>query len=289
MEKQFPRTKVENISLSRYLIGTNWIGGWSHRTSCTDAMIKEFHRESDHVREMLKIYLSYGIDSLMAPLASIPSLLKGIREAEEDTGRELILIDTPTINTEDSTEGRAAAREKIRESARNGAKLCLIHHSSVEKLLDKQAKAIRRLDDYTTMIREEGMVPGLSCHYPECVVYADLNNYDVQTYIQIYNCMGFLMHSEIETVHSIIHDSKKPVMTIKPMAAGRTTPFVGLNFSWNTIRDCDMVTVGCLNEREVLEDIEISFAALEHRRPVIQKRSSPNMNQDVFGANGAHK
>ena len=39
------------------------------------------------------------------------------------------------------------------------------------------------------------------------------------------------MQVEIETVNRIIRNAKKPVMTIKPMAAGRTTPFVGLNFS----------------------------------------------------------
>ena len=65
-------------------------------------------------------------------------------------------------------------------------------------------------------------------------------------------------------------------MTIKPMAAGRTTPFVGLNFVWNTIRDCDMVTVGCFSRDEAAEDIEISLAVLERRFPEMEKRSSPN-------------
>lgn len=72
-------------------------------------------------------------------------------------------------------------------------------------------------------------------------------------------------------------------MTIKPMAAGRTTPYVGLNFSWNTIRPCDMVTVGCTTPYEAAEDIEISRAALEHRFPEIGKRASPNQDQDAFG------
>ena len=72
-------------------------------------------------------------------------------------------------------------------------------------------------------------------------------------------------------------------MTIKPIAAGRTTPFVGLNFSWATIRDCDMVTVGCFNEREALEDIEISMAALERRAPELAKRNSPAQKQAAFG------
>ena len=132
------------------------------------------------------------------------------------------------------------------------------------------------------MIRDEGMIPGLSAHMPELVLYSDLNGYDVETYIQIYNCMGFLMQVEIESVNRIIRNAKKPVMTIKPMAAGRCTPFVGLNFSWATLRDCDMVTVGCFDEREAAEDIEISLAALERRTANLAGRSSPVQNQAVL-------
>ena len=43
-----------------------------------------------------------------------------------------------------------------------------------------------------------------------------------------------------------------------------------------------MVTVGCFNEREAMEDIEISMAALEHRRVELAKRNSPNQNPDAF-------
>ena len=92
-----------------------------------------------------------------------------------------------------------------------------------------------------------------------------------------------LMQVEVETVNHIIHTAKKPVMTIKPMAAGRVSPFVGLNFVWNTIRPCDMVTVGCFDPEEAEEDVEISLAALERRRPEIGRRASPNANQDAFG------
>jgi hypothetical protein len=118
---------------------------------------------------------------------------------------------------------------------------------------------------------------------PELVVYSDANGYDVETYIQLYNCLGFLMQVEVEGVASIIHNAKKPVMTIKPMAAGRCSPFVGLNFAWATLRDCDMVAVGCLNRDEALEDIEISRAAIERRYPNIGKRSSPNQKQAALG------
>ena len=67
---------------------------------------------------------------------------------------------------------------------------------------------------------------------------------DVETYIQIYNAAGFLMQVEADWVMRIIRKAKKPVMTIKPLAAGRLLPVVGLAFVWNTIRDQDMVTIG---------------------------------------------
>jgi hypothetical protein len=65
-------------------------------------------------------------------------------------------------------------------------------------------------------------------------------------------------------------------MTIKSMAAGRLTPFVGISYSFATLREQDMVTVGCFTPNEVPEDVEIGFAALERRAPVLQGRASPN-------------
>ena len=279
----FPRTTVAGVSLSRMIIGTNWILGWSHRSPAADRQIKNRFPGGKEVYPLLKTFLDEGVDTIMGPLQQERVMQEAVREAQERSGRPMILIDTPIINVDDSEAGRREARATIHRSRECGATFCLLHHSSAEQLVNKNLHRIVRLEDYTDMIRQEGMIPGLSAHMPELVVYSDKNNYDVETYIQIYNCMGFLMQVEIETVASIINSAKKPVMTIKPMAAGRTTPYVGLNFSWNTIRDCDMVTVGCTHPDEAAEDIEISRAALEHRFPNIEKRASPNQNQDAFG------
>ena len=282
---QFPRTEVEGLSLSRMIIGSNWMAGYSHRSPSADRMIVERHSTTKNLVPMLETFQEYGVDTIMALFSQHPVIVQAIREASEKTGKEFILVDTPIINVDDSAAARAEAKAIIQKSREIGSKICLIHHSSAEQLVNKNKRTMDRLDDYTYMIREAGMIPGLSAHMPELIVYSDLNGYDVQTYIQIYNCMGFLMQVEVETVNQIIHDAKKPVMTIKPMAAGRTTPFVGLNFNWATLRDCDMVTVGCFNEHEAREDIEISLAALERRRVNIEKRSSPNQKQDAFGGN----
>lgn len=282
---QFPRTEVEGLSLSRMIIGSNWMAGYSHRSPSADKMIVDRHSTTKNLVPMLETFQEYGIDTIMALYSQHPVIVQAIRETSEKIGKEFIMIDTPIINVDDSPMARAEAKAMIQKSKELGSKICMIHHSSAEQLVNKNKRTMDRLDDYTYMIREAGMIPGLSAHMPELIVYSDLNNYDVQTYIQIYNCMGFLMQVEVETVNQIIHDAKKPVMTIKSMAAGRTTPFVGLNFNWATLRDCDMVTVGCFNEYEAREDIEISLAALERRRVNIAKRSSPNTKQDAFGNN----
>lgn len=280
---QFPRTLVAGVSLSRMIIGTNWMLGWSHRGKAADDRIKEYHNTKDKMVEMIDAFLHYGVDTLMAPISQQPLMIEAVKHVQDKTGKKLYLIDTPIINVDDTSQGRREAEAAIKKSASIGSDFCLIHHSSVEQLVNKNKGTIDRIDDYTKLIRDAGMIPGLGAHMPEVIVYSDENGYDVETYIQIYNCLGFLMQVEIETVSSIIHNAKKPVMTIKPMAAGRVTPYVGFNFVWNTIRDCDMVTCGCFHTDEVHEDVEISLAAIERRFPDIEKRSSPNQNQHAFG------
>ena len=282
MEKLFPRTTVAGVSLPRILIGTNWLLGYSHTGPAADNMISKHHDCCDTMCAVLEAYLTYGIDAMMAPLDANPNLLEAVHMAEEKTGKKITLIDTPILNMDDTEDARREAKAAIQESAARGTKFCLIHHASAEQLVNKNRQTIDRLPDYLYMIREAGMIPGLSAHMPELILYSDENGYDVETYIQIFNCMGFMMQVEIEQVSRIIHQAKKPVMTIKSMAAGRVSPYVGLTFSLAALRPCDMITLGAFTPEEVHEDVEIAFAALEHRFPNLGSRNSPAKNQSVL-------
>ncbi|MBQ4051610.1 MAG: hypothetical protein IJD13_08255, partial [Oscillospiraceae bacterium] len=173
--KQFPRTEVEGISLSRYLIGSNWLLGFSHTGPAADAQIKEKFDTPEKFMPILEACLPYGIDSIMAPFGDAPNLVRAIKEVEQKTGHGVIMVDTPFIDVSNTPEGYRAAEKKIRECSERGSKICLIHHAAAEKLVDKNEEVLHRLDDYTSMIREAGMVPGLSAHMPELVVYSDQN------------------------------------------------------------------------------------------------------------------
>ncbi|MCL2081305.1 MAG: hypothetical protein FWH16_04305 [Oscillospiraceae bacterium] len=272
----FPRTTVGGLSLPRMLIGTNHLLGWGHKTASLDKSIVARNKNREVISSIIRTYMEYGIDAVMAPIGGTPEMTDGIKDAEDKTGKRVIRIDTPIVNMDDSAAGRAEAQKVIDRCKAAGSDFCLIHHSSAEQLVNKNTQTIDRLPDYTKMIRDAGMIPGLSAHMPELIVYSDANGYDVETYIQIYNCMGFLMQVEIEYIHKVIISAKKPVMTIKPMAAGRVTPFVGLTFNYATLRECDMVTVGASSGDEVREDVEIALAAIERRPPDTEGRNSPN-------------
>ena len=286
---EFPRTEVSGISLPRVLIGSNWVLGYSHRSVSHDNMIRARYSTKEAVADLVSAYLEYGVDAMMAPFVDdegkpVQPLMDGIHEAEQRMGRKVILIDTPILNVDDTKEARLFSAKKVEGCAKNGADFCLVHHSSAEQLVNKNKGTMDRLEDYTHMIRENGMIPGLSAHMPELIVYSDNHpEYDVQTYIQIYNCMGFMMQVEIEGVRAIIEKAKHPVMTIKSMAAGRVTPYVGITFSFASLRPCDMVTVGAHTVPELHEDLEIALAAMEHRYPSMEKRSTPNRTVALGG------
>lgn len=282
MNNAFPRTMVGGVSLPRMLIGSNWLVGYSHTSTASDNMIKSHHtRES--IAEMIETYLQYGIDAMMGLMVQSPILVDAAKLAEDRTGKKVILIDTPLINVDNNAAARKEAEDIIKASKAAGSTFCMPHHASAEQLVCKNTRTIDRLPDYLKMVRDNDMIPGLSAHMPELIVYSDLNNYDVETYVQIYNCLGFLMQVEVEYIHKVIHNAKKPVMSIKSMAAGRVSPFVGITFSYNTLRERDMVTVGAFTPNEIHEDVEIAMAAIEHRAPKIEGRNSPKKTDAMQG------
>lgn len=261
---KFPRTTVGSVSLPRLIIGTNWFLGYSHTSVAKDKFIEELQTR-DRIAEILSVFLERGIDAVMAPLSQ--HLEDAIREAEDRTGRGMIRILTPSFNIAPGGPPEDAPEAVLDRTKELGATFCLPHQSVTDALIDRMHNEIRDIDKYTRMIREREMIPGLSTHMPEAVVIADKTGADVETYIQLYNAAGFLMQVEADWVMRIIREAEEPVMTIKPLAAGRLLPVVGLAFAWNTIRDQDMIVIGTTTPDEAREVIDISLDLLGQRVP----------------------
>lgn len=267
----FPRTMVGGVSMPRLIVGTNWFLGYSHTSPAKDKFIKKY-QSRERMAAILTVFLERGVDAVMAPLSS--KLEDAIKQAEDQAGRGMIRILTPSFNI---TPGGAPEQEPevvLDQTHELGATFCLPHQCVTDALIDRMQNRIRDFDIYSNLIRERGMIPGLSTHMPEVIVYADQTGADVETYIQIYNGAGFLMQVEADWVMKIIQKAHKPVMTIKPLAAGSLLPVVGLSFVWNTIRDQDMVTIGTTTPDEAREIIDISLDLLSRRTPDVQLQAT---------------
>jgi hypothetical protein len=260
----FSRTIVGGVSLPRLIIGTNWFLGYSHTSLAKDKFIKDLQTRQ-RIVSVLQVFLEYGIDAVMGPLSQ--HLEEAVCEAEQRSGAAITRIYTPAFDIGPDAAAMDGPEAAFDQCAEYGAAFCLPHQCVTDALVDRRSGVIRDLEHYTGMIRERGMIPGLSTHMPETIVYADKMNADVETYIQIYNSLGFLMQVEADWVMRIINQARKPVMTIKPLAAGKILPVVGLAFVWSTIRDQDMVTIGTTTPDEAREVIDISLELLSRRIP----------------------
>jgi len=268
---EFPRTMVGGVSLSRLIIGTNWFLGYSHTSQAKDNFIKSYQTR-ENIADIITVFLNAGVDTLMG--MPVPILRDAIAQAQDRTGRTVKLILTPHFNIQPGGDPEAEPERVFDLCQSLGATFCMPHQCITDALLDRMNGVIRDIDRYTAMIRERGMIPGLSTHMPETPGIADRTGIDVETYIQLYNAAGFLMQIEADWVMRMIKNAKKPVMTIKPLAAGRLLPPVGLAFVWNTIREQDMVTIGTTTPDEAREVIELSLDFLNRRLPENQVQTT---------------
>ena len=253
--------------MPRLIIGTNWFFGYSHQSSAKDKFIRAYQTRKN-LADILEVFLNDGIDAVM--FLPNEKIYEAIHDAEDRTGGKMILVMTPSFNIVPGGDANNEPERILDICAKNGATFCMPHMCVTDALVDRMHNIIRDFDKYSKMMRDRGMIPGLSTHMPDTVVIADKSGADVETYIQIYNAIGFLMHIETDWAMKVIINAKKPLMTIKPLAAGRLIPQAGLPFVWNTIREKDMVVIGTTTPDEAREDINISKELFDKRIPNIE-------------------
>ncbi len=269
----FPRTVVGGVSMPRMIIGSNWFLGYSHCTPAKDKLIHSSFEDYRKLADMLEVFLRAGVDAVMG-FGRNELLQAGVQEAQQRVGRKCIIVSTPSLPHDRSTVANGFDMDEIRRlldaEVACGATLCMPHTSTTDDMVDNCAREVRHMAAVFAEMRRRGLVPGLSTHLPQTIVFTDETGLDAETYISIYNAMGFLMPLEVDWTQRIIHNARKPVITIKPMAAGQLRPFQALTFVWNTLRPQDMVTVGCMTPDEAREVVELSLSILQRRSADIE-------------------
>lgn len=275
----FPRTDVGGISMPRLICGSNWMLGFSHTSQAKDRLIKELFDTPAKLCRVIEVFARRGCNAFM----SMPNAFarQALDEVEQRTGIPMIWVGTPSCANPDDLDSWKRAVEEARALR---ATFCFPHQCLTDPRIDRaHGRLAPQLIDFLRVVRDFGMVPGLSTHMPEAIPCADACGADVESYIQIYNAAGFMCQVETDWIQRVIHEARKPVMTIKPLAAGRLLPPTGLAFVWNTIRACDMVTIGTMSPYEAEEVIELSLAQIEHRHAQVQLQYTRSKKTLVAG------
>lgn len=261
---EFPRTMVGGVSMPRLICGCNWLLGYSHTSAAKDKMIRDLFDTPAKMAKVVEVFARHGCNAFMSG-TPFDFVREALDIVEQRTGAPMIWVATPAA---DNMSDWKRVVEQVREMR---ATFCFPHQQTTDPRLDRISRVLApELIDFLNFAREAGMVPGLSTHTPESVIFADACGADVESYVQPYNANGFLCQVETDWIGQVIQNAKKPVMTIKPLGAGRILPPTGLSFVWNTIRDCDMVTIGTMSTYEAEEDIELSLACLERRKAEVK-------------------
>lgn len=250
----FPMTRIENLDISRMIAGSNWFRGYSHYSAAKDKWIRQY-MNLDRIVEVLNVFARNGINAYLA--SPDQASREALRRVKEETGVTMHLIATPSGESIDDL------MPGIEQSAEQGAAICLPHQHWTDGNLVANEQRIIGIEQATKRIRELGMIPGLSTHRPETVVVCDKASYDIATYIQIYNPIGFLCQVETDWIERVINNTPKPIIVIKPLAAGRVLPPTGLSFVYHSIKPTDTVCIGTLSTFEAEDDIRIARDILQ--------------------------
>ncbi len=250
----FPRTDVGGIEVSRMLCGSNTFFGFSHFTHARDEWLKN-HFSVPRIAEVLEKCAEFGIDGTVS--GPQPKLYEAMQAVEKAKGAHFKWFCTPNAETLDGL------KEGIDWCADHGVEFCMPHCGWTDVRIVRAENRIVDLPEVCEYIRKKGMVPGISTHKPEAMRVCDIAGYDVQCYIQPLNPTGFLCAVETDWQARLIREAKKPVLVIKPLAAGRVEPHVAFPFVYRNIKPADTVAVGFLSALEVEEDVRIAIQELE--------------------------
>lgn len=250
---QLPVTNIGGLEVSRVLCGTNTFLGYSHFSAAKDEWLRNYFNVDRMVEVMLKC-AEFGVNALVSPPMDV--IQNALEITRKETGKDFHWICTPGGDDDN------ALRESIKWCADRDVKICMPHTCYTDIRLDIKNQEIEGLPAILDYIRECGMIPGLSTHRPEVLTVSQAAGYDVETCILPFNVDGFLCPVETDWVARVINGYKKPIICIKPFAAGRVMPKPGLEFVFRNNKPIDTVCAGFLSPQEAEEDLKIALEIL---------------------------
>ncbi|MFQ6056896.1 MAG: hypothetical protein ACE5J3_13055 [Methanosarcinales archaeon] len=223
------------MELPKLMLGTSPFIGAGQFGSKALEYHKKFYENPKNMEKLFVKSAELGVSATQ--LMVYEPLIKALKNAEKRTGKFFIVAAIAEENFSRYFELIIPLEPE----------LVAIHAMFCDSLDE-------RLNEWIDKIREIGAIPAASTHKPGETI-PKLEVLDIEAYLTPLNPIGFGMAPNFESALKAIKKTKKQVIAIKPLAAGKLFPEESL-FEF-IYKYADSIAVGITSEEEMEETYSV--------------------------------
>lgn len=262
-------TRIGNLEVSRFLLGSNPFSGFSHQGIERDKEMVHYYTVAK-IKEVLFQAERLGITGLVARTDN--HVIRFLTEYRDEGGKLKWLAQT--------CPGVGPTEMCVRAAIDNGASACHIHGGVMDYLVaqKKTDEAKRAIE----MIKKAGIPAGVAGHTPAVFEWA-ADNLDVDYFMcshynptprdrnpeHIHGAQEAYLEEDRKAMLAVAKTLPKPVIHYKILAAGRNSPEETFAFCGTILRPQDLVCVGVFvkdDPRMLQKDVELFEKYCSRRR-----------------------
>lgn len=253
---KLPMITVGKFQLSRLIVGSNPIEGYSHSSSKLDQHMREYFTV-EKTAELIGRCESLGINTWQSghgPSQKVLDTLKILR----DRGSKIQWCCL-------AAEAKPGGGQKTVEELVPYKPIAIIHHGGETDNLFRAGKA-EQVHDYVKKVHDAGIMAGISAHNPAAIAYMEEHGWENEFFMtclyQVSRPMddirkklgtGILdepfLESDRDEMTAVVRKVKRPCLAFKILAAGRLcgqTDAVdaAFKYAFGNIKETDGVIVG---------------------------------------------
>ena len=249
-----PTIQLGNHRVSRLVLGSNPILGYSHVSSLMDRLMTDYYT-LDHIRGLLERCLAAGINTWQTSAdEKVDRTLARLREGGRDI-QWIFLASSPHL--EDAAE--------LKRTLQRNRPIAVVHHGGVSDGLWREGK-IEQAHDFAKRVQDLGVLAGLSAHNPEVIRHAEDKGWNLDLYMTCFYRVSrtaaeakaelreaplgeLFLASDPPRMCEVIRQVKRPCLGFKILAAGRRCAqpqdvASAFAFAFKNIKRSDAVIVG---------------------------------------------
>jgi hypothetical protein len=253
------------VTISRFIVGGNPIGGYSHQTVERDEEMRDYY-SMERVKELYARAEQAGVNTHLGRADNF--IMRALREHWNDSGGLQWICQT--------CPGVGSIEHGVRNAIEGKAKLCFIHGGEMDfRVAAGDTQAIK---DGVQMIKDHGMPAGVAGHTTDTIKWA-ADNLELDFFMTCYynpddrrkqakrdyDVPEYYGDEHREAMSALIQELPSPAIHYKVLAAGRHNPQEAFEYVADAYRPGDAVCVGIyLKDKAdmIQEDIDLLEGAL---------------------------